>query len=130
MKPILYKIISALIQEMFYGDVLEYYSNETTVLDGIKDVLDLHFQRLTPLEIDVVFQLANAGSPLNLKQLQESIPMNLKKSVLMEAVKSLKWRSLLETNTSPEDSATEYYLPSVVKKYILKRYDYSWKNRS
>jgi len=128
--PLYLKIISALIQEMFDGDVLEYYSNETTVLDGIKDVLDLHFKSLTPLEIDVVFQLANAAIPLNLTQLQESIPMNLKRSVLMEAVKSLKWRSLLEQNTSPEESATEYYLPSVVKKYILKRYDYSWKNRS
>lgn len=126
--PLYLKIISALIQEMFGGDVREFYSNETTVLDGIKDVLDLHFQRLTQLEIDVICQLANASSHLNLKQLQESIPMNLKRSVLIEAVKSLKWRSLLEQNTSPEDGATEYYLPSVVKKYILKRYDSSSSN--
>lgn len=126
--PLYLKTISVLIIDMFGGNVQEFYSNETTVLDGIKEVLDLHFERLTQLEKEAVDRLANASRPLNLQELQDNIPMNANRSELITAVKSLMWRSLVETNTSPEPSTTEYYLPSMVKKYILKRYDSSSSN--
>ena len=119
--PLYLNMVAPIIIDLFDGKVSEFVGQNTTVLDGIKDVLDQHFTRLSPLEINIVYQLANTVSPLSLEELQEKIPSPVSRSQLMEALKSLDWRSLLEKRK--EHECLVFTLQSVVKKYMIKRFE-------
>jgi SpoVK/Ycf46/Vps4 family AAA+-type ATPase len=119
--PLYLNMVSPIIIDLFDGKVSEFVQQNTTVLDGIKDVLEQHFARLSPLEFNIVYQLANTVSPLSIEELQEKIPSPISRSQLMEALKSLDWRSLLEKRR--ENECLVFTLQSVVKKYMIKRFD-------
>lgn len=119
--PLYLNMVAPMIIDLFDGKVSEFVRQNTTVLDGIKDVLDQHFARLSPLEFNIVYQLANTVYPLSLDELQEKIPSPVSRSQLMEALKSLDWRSLLEKRR--ENECRLFTLQSVVKKYMIKRFD-------
>jgi len=119
--PLYLNMVAPIIIDLFDGKVSEFVRQNTTVLDGIKDVLEQHFARLSPLEFNIVYQLANNVYPLSIEELQEKIPSPVSRSQLMEALKSLNWRSLLENRT--ENKCRLFTLQSVVKKYIINRFD-------
>lgn len=119
--PLYLNMVAPIIIDLFDGKVSEFVRQNTTVLDGIKDVLDQHFTRLSKLEMNIVYQLANTLSPLAIEELQEKIPYPVSRSQLMEALKSLDWRSLLEKRK--ENECLVFTLQSVVKKYMIKRFE-------
>jgi SpoVK/Ycf46/Vps4 family AAA+-type ATPase len=119
--PLYLNMVAPIIIDLFDGKVSEFVRQNTTVLDGIKDILEEHFTRLSPLEFNLVYQLANTVYPLSIEELQEKIPSPVSRSQLMEALKSLNWRSLLENRT--ENKCRLFTLQSVVKKYIINRFD-------
>jgi NACHT domain len=119
--PLYLNMVAPIIIDLFDGKVSEFVRQNTTVLDGIKDILEQHFTRLSPWEFNIVYQLANTVSPLSIEELQEKIPFPISRSQLIEALKSLDWRSLLEKRR--ENECLVFTLQSVVKKYMIKRFD-------
>ncbi len=119
--PLYLNMVAPIIIDLFDGKVSDFVRQNTTVLDGIKDILEQHFTRLSPWEFNIVYQLANTVFPLSIEELQEKIPFPISRSQLIEALKSLDWRSLLEKRR--ENECLVFTLQSVVKKYMIKRFD-------
>lgn len=114
--PLALNIVSATIQELFNSDVAEFLKQNTLVITGITDILEQQFNRLSDLEINIVYWLAIHRQAVGLSQLQTDILSPVKKSELIEALQALSWRSLIEK--CPESSEVLFTLSPVVMKYV------------
>lgn len=113
--PLALKIISATIQEFFGGSVPAFLAHNTLVIGDISDFLEQQFQRLSELEKDIMYCLAIEQDPVSLPQLQKHIFLPVSLAELLEALKSLKQRSLIEKD--PE-SAASFILQPVIWEYV------------
>ncbi|MGK7894791.1 MAG: NB-ARC domain-containing protein [Xenococcus sp. (in: cyanobacteria)] len=120
--PLYLEIVGAMIREIFSGKASEYLKKETIYLGEIKELLDPIFERMTSLEIDVIYQIAIYNTPLNLEKLQQRINAPISTSQFLEALKSLKSRCLLE-KTSAENEPGLFTISKVVRKYIYNRFN-------
>ena len=59
----------------------------------------LQFDRLSQLEKEIMSWMAIAGEPISLSQLQQNLLSSISQKKLLEAVKSLTRRSLIEKTT-------------------------------
>ncbi|PSB55580.1 hypothetical protein C7B77_14600 [Chamaesiphon polymorphus CCALA 037] len=94
--PLALKIVATSIREIFDGDVDAFLSAETTVFNGIRRLLDQQYQRLMPIEQQVMTWLAIDRDWVTLAQLQADIVPAVTTQQLMEALESLSRRSLIE----------------------------------
>lgn len=120
--PLYLGILGIMIRDLFSGKASEYLKNETIYLGEIKEILDPIFERMTSLEIDLIYQIAIFDSPLNLEQLQQRINATISTSKFIEALKSLRSRCLLD-KTSAEDEQGLFTMSKVVRKYIHNRFN-------
>lgn len=120
--PLYLKIVGVMIRDFFSGKASEYLKKETIYLGEIKEILDPIFERMTSLEIEVIYQIAISNSPLNLDELQQRINAPISTSKFLEALKSLKCRFLVE-KTSAENKLGLFTISKVVRKYIHNRFD-------
>ncbi len=114
--PLALRIVSATIEEVFANKASDFL-RETTFLGEIREVLAQQLQRLSELEKKVMYQLALARVPVSRTGLRESISSCVSGEELTEALKSLGWRSLIETLT--EDGEALFTLLPVVRKYVI-----------
>ncbi|RIK37084.1 MAG: hypothetical protein DCC55_25315 [Chloroflexi bacterium] len=96
--PLALKLVAATITELFAGDIAQFLSQEALVFDDIRDVLDQHFARLSPLEREVMNWLAIEREPLPFAALYDDLVQSPSRRVVLEALRSLHRRSLLERN--------------------------------
>ena len=94
--PLGLKLVAETIQSIFAGDVSAFLQAETLVFDDIRDVLDQQFARLSPLECDVMLWLAVVREPVSFIVLRDLLDQPPASRPLLEAVRSLQRRSLLE----------------------------------
>ena len=94
--PLALKIISTSIQILFNGNISKFLEQNTTVFNGIYRLLEQQFNRLSELEKQVMFWLAINREPVLPPELQADIVPLLSRSRLLEALKSLQQRSLIE----------------------------------
>jgi WD40 repeat protein len=94
--PLALKIVATSIREIFDGDVDAFLSEETTVFNGIRRLLDQQSQRLTAIERQVMTWLAIDRDWVTLAQLQADIVPSVTKQGLMETLESLARRNLIE----------------------------------
>src|SRR5260370_38106099 len=66
----------------------------------VQDLLDQQFQRLPLLERDIIYWLAIEREEVSLKDLQEDIIAPATKRDILNALASLRQRSLIETNST------------------------------
>lgn len=119
--PLALKIIATTIKEIFNGDIYELLDQSTLVIgDILPNVLNQHFERLSALEMGIVYWLAIANKPISLLQLKGNIQFfESSLSKLVPALESLKRRSLLEKASSREGNEVIFTLQPVVMKYVL-----------
>lgn len=118
--PLFLNILSAYITDLFNGNVLEFLKLNTILCcDDIRPLLDLLFERLSHLEKEIMYQLANSASPISIPILRQEILPPVSGSELMEALKSLEWRSLIEKHI--EGNVFFYTLQPLMRKYLHKR---------
>ncbi|MBW4519771.1 MAG: NACHT domain-containing protein [Scytolyngbya sp. HA4215-MV1] len=98
--PLALKIVATSIRELFGGDVDAFLSEETVVFNGIRRLLNHQFQRLTPLEKQVMYWLAVNREWVTIAELQGDIVPSVPKQRLMETLESLSRRSLIEQNNA------------------------------
>ena len=113
--PLALKIVSTTIHELFDSDISEFLQQGTIVFDDLGELLDQQFDRLSELEQTVLYWLAIKREPTSLQGLDDSIVSPLSKRELLEAVKSLGRRSLIEKY------GTSFSLQPVVMEYVTDR---------
>ena len=132
--PLALKLVATATQELFNGriaEVLKYVEQGLLVFDDIHDVLDHQFERLSPVEQEVMLWLAIHQEPVSLDELKESLVSTGSKQELPGALNSLLRRSLIEkveptlveltTSALIEENITHFSLQPIVMKYVLAR---------
>ncbi|HEY9600296.1 MAG TPA: NB-ARC domain-containing protein [Allocoleopsis sp.] len=113
--PLALKLVSTTIQELFDGNIAEFLTQGSVVFDDISELLDQQFNRLSDLEKTILYWLAINREPASLQDLQDDIVSPVSKRELLEALKSLGRRSLIEKRE------VCFSLQSVVMEYVTDR---------
>jgi len=120
--PLAIKIAATTIQTLFGGDIQGFLLQGNTVFSDLWDLLDRQFDRLSPLQQQIMYWLAinqEAATPARLKA--EILP-KVAGRPLMEALEALAERSLIEDRRSLNDSApTTLMLQPAIVEYIIER---------
>ena len=110
------RIVGETIHQVFGGDVDVFIEQATpgAVFGGIRLLLDSQVQRLSMVEQDVLRVLALNRVATTFGDLMGDFEPRADRSAVMEALESLRRRSLVER----ADASASFRLPSVVLEYI------------
>ncbi|MEB3359021.1 MAG: NB-ARC domain-containing protein [Synechococcales bacterium] len=97
--PLALKIVASSIHDYFDSDIstfLDTIHQGGFLFDDIRALLEQQFQRLTPLERDIMYWLAINREPVMLSELQTDFITPIPQRELVESLNSLQRRSLIE----------------------------------
>ncbi|HIK12186.1 MAG TPA: NACHT domain-containing protein [Oscillatoriaceae cyanobacterium M33_DOE_052] len=115
--PLALKIVCGIIKGVFKGRVGEYFRHKTMFMGMLREVLSSQINRLSDLELQIMYQIAISGEPVDIEQLRQWISASVPMSGIMEILNSLIWRSLIET--IGQDDVTLYTIQPMVRKYLI-----------
>jgi WD40 repeat protein len=110
--PLALKIVSTTVCDLFEGNVPEFLNQGAIAFGDISTLLDEQFQRLSSLEKQVMYWLAINREWVSLADLRDDFVVRIPHAELMEALLSLRRRSLVEKNTGL------FTLQPVVMEYV------------
>lgn len=116
--PLALKIVATSIKEIFGGNLGEFLRCGIGVFNGIRSLLEQQFERLAPLEKQILFWLAINREPVSLSCLREDLRL-VSSGRLLEAVEFIGWRSLIEIKTT--EMGHLFTLQPVVMEYVTGR---------
>lgn len=118
--PLLLQLVAEPIREIFGGDIGAFLAHGERLFGDVRDMFDRQFIRLSPVEQEIISQLAVAGKSLSLTTLQTNIKASVSKLAFLEAVASLQRRSLIESiyPNIPDKGDIEFTLQQVIVEYI------------
>ena len=111
--PLALKVVSESIQEVFGGSIASFLQEEAIAFGDINDLLDQQFQRLTAAEQEVMCWLAIEREAMPLSDLRDKLVSPASAGSRLEALDSLRRRSLVETR-----GQSEFTLQPVVMEYV------------
>lgn len=94
--PLALQIAAATIVDFFGGDLAAFQQEEGALFDGMREVLDQQFARLSALERDLLIWLAIEREASTVQMLRSDLVQPLTTSEFLEALQALHRRSLLE----------------------------------
>ncbi|MEH1940985.1 MAG: NB-ARC domain-containing protein [Nostoc sp.] len=97
--PLALKIAATSIRDLHEGNIASFFAEGTSVFKGIGNLLEQHFKRLSTSEQQVMYWLAINREKLFSTELQTAFTPTLPKPKLMSVLESLRWCSLIESNT-------------------------------
>jgi len=109
--PLALQIVANTIVNLFAGDVQAFQQEGAPVFDNIRQVLDDQFARLSVLEREILLWLAIEREPVTAVTLRRNLLQPPTQLVLLETLRSLQHRSLLEMH------ATGFTMQNVVIEY-------------
>ena len=115
--PLALKIIARTIVELFDGQIAPFLSQGEVVFGGVRALLDEQYARLSAVEQSVLFWLTILRELVNVQGLQAVLGVSLPGGNLLEAMESLRHRSLIE----PVKLQGSFTLQSVVMDYMTAR---------
>ncbi len=110
--PLALKIVATSIQDLFDGQIAEFLQERTTSFNGIRRLLDQHWQRLSLIERSILQWLAINRTWTSVSDLHQDMVPAVARADLLEALESLSWRSLVERR------GRGYSLQPVVLEYV------------
>lgn len=113
--PLALKFAAETIQETFVGDIGLFLKADVAVVGEVRRVLDQQFSRLTNLEQEIVYWLTITLEPTTLAELQHLMIHSAALIELVDAVQSLRRRSLVE------QSGRGFILQNVMLEYAADR---------
>jgi WD40 repeat protein len=113
--PLALKLVATAIQETFDGDIATFFEQGAIMFDDIRDVLDQQVGRLPGLEQALLYWLAIEREPAAIPDLRADVVPAQPRPALLEALKSLRRRSLVETGEAG------FTLQNVVMEYMTDR---------
>ncbi|MBG1265090.1 NB-ARC domain-containing protein [Nostoc sp. WHI] len=114
--PLELNIVSTSIRELFDGNISDFLEQDTAITCGIYNLLEQQFNRLSHLEKQIMYWLAINQEQTSLQELQEDIIPPVTRTELLEAVESLKRRSLCERISA---GFTQH---PVIMEYMIQRF--------
>src|SRR6266699_3533916 len=115
--PLALKIVAQTIVDLFDGQIAPFREQGEVVFGGVRALLDEQYARLSAAEQSVLVWLAILREPVNLQELLAVLGTPLPRSQVLEAVESLRRRSLIE----PAPRQGSFTLHSVVMEYVTAR---------
>ncbi|MEZ4705572.1 MAG: BTAD domain-containing putative transcriptional regulator [Caldilineaceae bacterium] len=113
--PLALKLVADTVDNLFGGHIAEFLSEDSLVFDDIRTVLDQQFSRLTAFEVELLFWLAIEREPTSIPTLRQNILKHPSQSALIEAIRGLERRSLIERRHDG------FALQNVVTEYLTDR---------
>ncbi|AFY83799.1 NB-ARC domain-containing protein [Oscillatoria acuminata] len=118
--PLALMTVCPIIKDYFTGKVSRFIHKNTVVVDdALQEVLKQHWDTVSEGEKQIMYGLAIARNPISISALKAQILSAFSESELIQIIKSLSRRSLLEISTV-EDEA-HFTLQPAVMKYITKK---------
>ncbi len=115
--PLALKIVAETIRELFGGDIATFLTEGLLMFHGIRQLLAQHFERLSALEQALMYWLAIERELITLETLRKDLRHPVSKSEVMEAMHSLRGRSLMERG----ERGAVFLLQPVVLEYVTER---------
>jgi hypothetical protein len=109
--PLALKIAATTIQSLFADDIHKFLEQGTVIFGDLWDLLDQQFNRLSPVEKQVMHWLANNRHWVALSELKAYCFTSISQRELLEALDSLQQRSLIErysVNFTQQPMVMEY----------------------
>ncbi|MHC5849487.1 WD40 domain-containing protein [Nostoc sp.] len=94
--PLALKIAATAIQDIFCGDTQAFLAQGNTLFSDLWDLLKQQFERLSPLQQQIMYWLAINREGVTPAKLQTAILPQVSWRELLEALESLQGRSLME----------------------------------
>jgi len=113
--PLALRLVAETIHELLDDDIAAFLTEETPIFDDIRDVLDQQFARLSALEQELLTWLAIEREAIRPEQLQANLVQPPRQRELLERLRALHRRSLLERGE------TGFTLQNVVMEYVTDR---------
>ncbi|MEH2460391.1 NB-ARC domain-containing protein [Nostoc sp.] len=110
--PLALKLVSETIRELFGGDIAAFLDKGEIIFGDTRNLLDQQFERTSDLEKEIIYWLAIKREAVSLEDLLDDIVRLVAKRELLEALESLRRRSLIEKSTAL------FTLQPVVMEYI------------
>ncbi len=105
------------IHDLFDNNIMRFLEDqETAIFSDIRALLDQQFQRLLPLEQELLYWLAIERDATGLARLQENLVPGLPSHEVHDALQSLRRRSLVEQTKSG------FTLQTIVLDYLTQRF--------
>jgi hypothetical protein len=114
--PLALKLVSESIRGVFGGDIARFLKEGEAVFGDVYDLLNQQFHRLTEQEQDILYWLAIEREAVSLDDLWEDSVGLVSKGALLEALDSLRRRSMTETS-----STSHFTLQPVIMEYVTDR---------
>ncbi len=111
--PLALQLVSETIREVFDGEIDNFLREDGLVFGGVRDILAQQFERLLPLEREIVVWLAIEREAISRDTLQKNFVRFFPKRDFIEALQSLSRRSIIEKNPSG------FTLQNVVMEYSI-----------
>jgi WD40 repeat protein len=110
--PLVLKLASIRIQELFDGSMSEFLAEGTPIFRGVAEMLDEQFNQLPDLEKSVMYWLATNREPTSLEDLWNDIIPQTTQQRLQDALEYLFRRSLIQR------VAKGFVLQNVIIEYV------------
>jgi len=95
--PLALKLVSEPVQALFGGSIASFLREGETTFGNINDLLDQQFARLTQQEQELLYWFSIEREALSLEAIRENLAQPISNKVLLEALNSLRRRSMIET---------------------------------
>ncbi|BAZ12579.1 WD-40 repeat-containing protein [Calothrix sp. NIES-4071] len=119
--PLALKIAATSIFDLFDGSIADFLQEGTTVFNGVRNLLDRQFKRLSPLEEDVMYWTCINREPVQVAELQGDIVPTVSKGNVLESLESLTWRSLIEKRRDVINHVSTFTQQPVIMEYMTER---------
>lgn len=113
--PLALKLVSEPVRELFGGSISTFLQEQEIVSVGLHDLLNQQWKRLSILEREILFWLAIERETTSIDQLREDMTSLTTNADLLQALASLRRRSLIETA-----GAGRFILQPVIMEYVTK----------
>lgn len=113
--PLALRVAADFIQTVFVGDIASFLTNSNLVFRDIQRVLEEQFERLSPLEQQIMYWLAIEREAISFKNLQNDFASPPEVMTLTNALESLLRRSLIEV------SQNGYTLQPVILEFMTEK---------
>ena len=121
--PLALKLAATTISTLFGGSIQAFLAQGHAVFSDLWDLLDRQFQRLSPLQQQIMYYLAMNREGITPTQLQEEILPKVSWRELLEALESLQERSLIFDERSLIDRGKgNLTLQPVIREYVTERF--------
>jgi hypothetical protein len=121
--PLALKIAATTVQTLFSGNIQAFLAQGSIVFSDLWDLLDQQFERLSPLQQEIMYWLAINQEGVTPAKLHKEILPKVPWRELLEALESLQARSLIENERSLIDTANENLTQQpVIIEYVTQRF--------